>query len=161
MHFYPIVTFVVLLIAGELQAQTLSIDHLSVAYCGAGDGNGTEIYEREKVSDSAGRKCVMAYAENESHTVISMNGKIIRLKFIRERSTPGNKSKKYPTLGARESVVFRSEDGTVRVALDAKVVSSSCDINTESCCGDSYEGNLVVEHQKARVTVPVNYYRGG
>lgn len=103
-------------------------------------------------------------AENEQYetrAVISIDGKLVRLNRTHRSSSPGTLSKRKPSLGQRESYTFVSDDKLVRATLNTSVISTSCEVDTDSCCGDNYKGMLVVTRGKQRLALPVAYYRGG
>lgn len=54
-----------------------------------------------------------------------------------------------------------SKDKTVSALLVVRVVTSSCHVGDDSCCGDNYRGVLTVMKGRAKDSFRVAYYRGG
>lgn len=152
---------ILLAIANSAGAASFALDGLPAEMC-------FEMQENNCVAgDDKEAKWVLVFqpesdsVEFESRAVISIAGSQVELQRASEQRTEGKLSRKKPSLGERHRYSFVSRDGKVKATLDATVTSTSCEVTTDNCCGDDYEGKLVVERDKQRIVVPVRYYRGG
>jgi hypothetical protein len=115
-------------------------------------------------------KCVLEFVEPESHSdssaeeakaIISLNGQLITIIRTQYNYISGHKNKNKPTLGNSYTYSFLSQDKLTKVILKSHVVQTSCSIDTESCCGDDYEGTLLIEKNGQKTDIAITYYRGG
>ena len=135
-----------------------SVGSLSSEYCGTDDEQNGVLKSGKNIET----QCVLAFANNEeTEAVISLEGKVLTLQRIDFKFTSGYRNKSQPSLGNRHKYIFLSKDKATKVTLLTRVTDSSCYVDTESCCGDSYEGTLTVERKGVHVKIPVEYYRGG
>lgn len=163
MPFHPRTALLSLLLATSASASAapFGLDALPAEQCDAEDENNCV------ASDEKDSKWVLVFeqqsdsVEYESRAVISIDGAQVTLRRTGEQLTEGKLSKKKPSLGERHRYFFASQDGKLKAEMDATVTSTSCEVTTESCCGDDFKGKLLVERGKQRIVVPIRYYRGG
>lgn len=159
------VGLVALLVSSSTLSQSFSVTELPKAHCDSEDWNHQILRAGGKASDP---KCALMFLpeeppsgrEHEAEAIISLNGKITKVWRSYHRVTPRS-NKEIPTLGQQHSYLFVSRDKTLKVTINSRVVDSSCHVDTESCCGDNYKGDMAIEQNGQRVVFPIEYYRGG
>jgi hypothetical protein len=106
-------------------------------------------------------KCLFAYSQESKSPIISLNGDIVTLTQTYQNTIEGKGNKTYPSLGRRQISQFVSHDNRTAATLTIRVVSSSCSVDNESCCGDDYEGYLEVRRNNKKLRIPVTSHEGG
>ncbi len=152
---------------GPSFAQTLVVDKLPSEYCSGDTQNG--VLRASGYTDTADTEsaCILEFAADkqgtayESEAVVSVNGKLVKIFRTQYVEARGSHQDSTPTLGERRWYVFYSTDKKTKVSLFSRVIDSSCSVNTDSCCGDSYKGTLTIERKGKRVIEAISYYRGG
>jgi len=99
--------------------------------------------------------------EIPQHVTVGVNGEAHSMRQLKHSRKSGYQSHQRPSLGQTEFYQFQSDDQRYTVRIRARVVDTSCTINTESCCGDHYQGSAELISKEGRHTVKVKYYRGG
>lgn len=155
MNLRVLIGLIFMLMLGETSAQTLEVSDLPERFCTSDSGSGFVFRKGRKIET----QCVLGFSER-ANFVISLNGKLVDLSLLDRRRTPGNRSRKYPSLGERVHEIYRSEDQTIEAVIDSQVARSTCEANDEKCCGNDYEGTLVVEYNKQRINIPIVYADG-
>ena len=106
-------------------------------------------------------KCLIAYSQEGKSPIISLNGDIVTLTQTYQNTIEGKRSKRYPSLGLRQISQFVSHDNRTTATVNVSVISSSCAVDNESCCGDDYEGYLEIRRNNKKLRIPVTSYEGG
>jgi hypothetical protein len=146
-------------------ADALQVDDLPPETC-SGEYNDL-VYRTSK--DPSEERCVLHFIQPETYdgdaaekeAEVSVSGSIIKLSRVGYSMTSGHRSSRKPTLGDKYTYAFVSGDKSIKAVLTTRVVDSSCEVDTDSCCGDNYQGTLVIQRNGKKTVVPVSYYRGG
>ena len=159
MRFRSSLSLLLISLCGPTLAGGLTVGDLPSDYCGDDD---TNLAITRAVSDGG---CVLKFSghanDPETEADIFLDGSVIKIIRASRSTIPGNKNKNQPSLGNRERWTFYSLDKSTKVTLISEVINTSCEVNSESCCGDNYDGKLTVERGADRATISVTYYRGG
>lgn len=124
-------------------------------------------YEKGKITGNPGTECLLRFVDDkdpemfEKNAEVVINNKVVSIHRKDFRSTNGNTDKKYPSVGVTQYFEFISDDKKLSVVLSSRVVTSSCDVDAESCCGDNYVGTLTFFKNGVEKSYRIAYYRGG
>lgn len=147
--------FLLASLASPSFAQGPTISLLPREICQKDDFGNNVVWPRD-VKDT--RDCLL-FAEGANVYSVMLNSVLTSVYLESEQDTEGPDTES--SVGSSQENVFLTSDKATKIVLKATVKGTTCRPDSESCCGDSYEGTLTISNPVGRTVVPIEYYRGG